>query len=430
MSIEEELQRQLHTRASAVRATPDLADLSGRIRTRESKATRRERFALGVALVVLAGSVGGLAGALVSRPAAKAQTSVKTGFNNGGGSGSSGDKGKTAPKEPTKMTGTTPRVAYSKQSANGMTLTAEVEQLASPVAITGAFSSSVECTTGELVFTTVGQSGSFGGGTSVAGLPALQADGLEILSSGDLQVSGGGEAWWVTVAVGAKVARVAAEDIGGSIVGATPSDGIAVIAGTLSGASAGAVQMSAVAEMGDGQPVESMGFLLGSGPMLAGGPDSAVSLKGCSVMGLKEQPSSASASQPADPSLAGASVIGAFEQAYSANQYLGFAANLAAVNDGGRLTSPVSSPASVGQAAATPSGGSLGLVDVHQVSFISASTADVVYSVSGGVMLSGTAQLGASGIWKVSLPTFCGDVLAGAIAEVPAGVSSACEADL
>jgi hypothetical protein len=68
-------------------------------------------------------------------------------------------------------------------------------------------------------------------------------------------------------------------------------------------------------------------------------------------------------------------------------------------------------------------------VVVQQVSFVSASVADVVYRPAGGVLYSGQAVLGPSGSWLVSLGTFCGDLRSGAVGgDVPSQVVAACAA--
>ena len=273
--------------------------------------------------------------------------------------------------------------------------------------------------------TTVGQSGSFGGGISVANLPKLDPDGLEILSSGILQVSGAGQVWWVATAVGSGVTRVAAESVGGSPVTSVPSDGISVIAGPVSNLSSD--EMSAVAESTGGD--ESLAFSLGSGPDAVGTVAAGSDASGCSALKLPSQPSSAAASQPAEPGLAAGSIIAAFEQADSANPLLGFAANLAAVNDGGRLSAATTTPngPAAKPRAEVPVSGS-GIVDVQQVSFLSDSAADVVYRVNGGVLLTGEAQLGTSGIWRVSVSTFCSNLASGIVrGDVPPAVVSDCD---
>ncbi|MGA2208115.1 MAG: hypothetical protein ABSH30_00615 [Acidimicrobiales bacterium] len=438
MSIEDELSRHLRSKAAAVRSAPDLDDLSGRIRARGRRAARRERIALGAAVIVLAASVGGLAGALASVHDAKTNNGLLA-----------RDEPSATPKTtshhtPAPPAGSNPseamgaRTVIDRQPAGGLSISATVQAFSAPVAITSQWSTASSCAHGEIVTTTVGQGGSFGGGTSVAQLPMLAPTGLEILDSGVLQVPGGGEEWWVTAAVGSAVTRVAAENVGGTPVTSQPSAGIAVVAGPMSGPSAGVDDMSAVAEGGAGD--ESLGFVLGSGPKAVGESSTVSDVSGCSALDLPAEPSSASSSQPAEPALAAGAIIAAFEQADSGNPLLGFAANLAAVNGGGLLSTaaPSSSSGTTGTqeapagAAAPPTpsraAASGGSVTVRQVSFLSASRAEVVYRVNGGVLLTGQAVLGASGIWRVSLATFCAGVRTGTVGgDIPTSVIAACQ---
>lgn len=426
MSFDDDLRRLLHAKAAGVRVAPDLGELGGRIRSSERRAARHERWALGAAAVVLAASLGGLAGAVVSSPRAKPSNSLSSRYT-AGGSQKPLPSSSMSPKHGSTRPGTSepvPRTVIDEQLPGGLSLTATVQRFVSPVAISGERGSSTECGAGEFVTTTVGQSGSFGGGISVAELPKLAPGGLEILSSGILQASGASPEWWVTATVGSGVIRVAAENVGAQPVTAVPSDGIVVIAGPVSQSG---VEMSAVAEGFTGD--ESLGFSLGSGPN-AVGTTSVGDEPGCSPLRLPFQPSSASSSQPTEPSLAASSIISAFEQADSANPLLGFAANLAAVNDGGQLSSPATTsgrpPSAKASAVAPTSGG--GIVDVQQVAFLSASMADVVYRVNDGVLLTGVAQLGPSGIWRMALDTFCSNLRSDIVeGDVPQGVLAACE---
>jgi hypothetical protein len=429
MSFEDELGRQLHAKATNVRVAPNPADLASRIRSAERRVARHERLALGAAVVVLAASLGGLAGAFASTPQAKPSNSESTRYTAGGTGPTTPGPPTTTPTGGNKPPGhATParRTAIDVQLAGGVSLTATVQPFGSPVAVSSEESATAECASGEIVTTTVGQSGSFGGGTSVAELPALGPGGLEILSSGILQASGSSQEWWVTTAVGSQVTTVAAENVGGVPVMSAPSDGIDVLAGPVPESSVSDGEMSAVAESAAGD--ESLAFSLGSGPEAVGTAAGVTELPGCSPLRLPSQPSSAAASQPAEPSLAAASVIASFEQADSANPLLGFAANLAAVSDGGRLSSPAEtskrSVAKPGSEAAASDGG---VVDVQQVTFLSASTADVVYHVENGVLFTGEAQLGPSGIWRMSFATFCSSLRAGIVeGDPPSGVVSAC----
>jgi hypothetical protein len=439
VSIEDELSRHLRAKAAAMRSAPDLDDLSGRIRARGRRAARRERMALGAAVIVLAASLGGLAGALASVHSAKANNGLLTGDEPSATPTTTSRHTPAPPTDPNSSADAIrARTIIDRRPARGLSISATVQPFAVPVAITSEWSTASSCVAGEIVTTTVGQGGSFGGGTSVAQLPTLTPTGLEILDSGVLQVPGGGQEWWVTAAVGSAVTRVAAENVGGTPVTSQPSAGIAVVAGPISGPNAGDDDMSAVAEGGAGD--ESLGFVLGSGPKAVGESTAVTDASGCSALGLPAEPSSASSSQPAEPALAAGAIIAAFEQADSGNPLLGFAANLAAVNGGGLLstaapsslsgTSGKQGDAPAGAAAPTaPSHGAAGgTVAVRQVSFLSASLAEVVYRLNGGVLLTGQAVLGASGIWRVSLATFCAGVRTDIVGgDIPSSVTAACQ---
>ncbi len=433
MSFEDGLSRQLAAKAASLRSTPDVGDLFQRISVRRGRARRLERFSVAAAVVVLAASLGGLAGALLNVPRAPERSSVASGDPAGGGP-------KTKPAQSGHPTtspsflgpvGAGPQIVIRRQLSSGFSVLATVQRFPAPVAVTSEWSAASECATGEIVTTTVGQDGSFAGGAAVARLPVLAPGGLEILSSGLLPVAGGGQEWWVAAAVGSDVSRVAAENVGGSAVTALPSSGIAVVAGPVTGAG-GVAAMSAVAETSSG--AASLGFLLGSGPKAVGESAATTDAAGCSIWRMQAGPASASSSEPADPELAAGSIIAAFAQADDANPLLGFGANLAAVDGGDRLSTatdtsvpPKTSPSAGGGGAAS-AGGSSGVV-VREVSFSSATEASVVYSVGDGVLYVGQADLGPSGSWRVSLTTFCSNLRAGAVGgEVPNGVLTACEA--
>jgi len=431
MSLEDELTRQLNAKATSVRPAPDLGDLYGRIGARERRVQRREKMTVAAAVILLAASLGGLVGALVSTPQGGQSNSVQTGYNPEARSSATRPGTTTPTGRHTGAPAASPRVVINRQLASGLSVVATVQPFSAPVAVMSEWSAASSCVSGEVVTTTVGQGGSFGGGTSVAQLPTLLPNGLEILSSGVLQVAGGGQEWWVTTAVGSGVERVAAENVGGTPVTVVPSAGIAVVAGAISGSSSSNIPMSAVAEGAGGD--SSLGFLLGSGPKAVGESSLGGDASGCTVLSLPAEPSSASSSQPADPELAAGSIIAAFDQADSANPLLGFAANLAAVSGGDALSAAVVPGTLVKQPAGTgdvtggsdaPGGG----LEVRQVSFLSASVADVIYRVNG-VLVTGEADLGPSGSWRVSLSTFCGNLRSGAVAgDIPSEVLAACQA--
>jgi hypothetical protein len=444
LSFEDDLSRQLHGRAAAVRVTADVDDLQYRIRNRAHRVQRRERLALSAAVVVLAASVGGLAGALVRVPHAGSKDASDSGYLNG--SSKPAPKHATAPAVQSRLSAPAPITVVNTALPGGLHVAATLQPLTRPLAITFQWNSSVECSKASILTTTVGQDGQFGGATAITSLPALSPSGLEILSSGILQVPGGGQVWWATVSVGTAVARVAAESIGGTPVAATPSRGVAVLAGPMSTSSNSAGDMSAVVEAADGQSLQSLAFVLGQDPIVVG-EAATRQVAGCSTASLPSAPDSATASQPADPQLDAGAIVASFEQAFSANTLLGFSANLAAVAGGETLTAPPAtstrttktsassdissdapkmSPATGAQASATSAEDGAGL-GIQQVSFTSARSATVVYTI-GTVSFTGLATLGADGIWRVAKETFCAAALAGLVQTVvPPNFIGACD---
>lgn len=431
MSFEEELSRQLSAKAAGLRSSPDVADLFRRIHLRRGRARRLERMSVAAAVVLLAASLGGLAGALVNAPRTPQNNSQASGYPTGGSKAQTAHRGHASTSPASKLSDASPQIVIRRQLASGFSVLATVQRFSVPVAITSEWSAGSECATGEIVTTTVGQDGSFAGGAAVARLPLLAPDGLEVLSSGLLPVAGGGQEWWVAAAVGSDVSRVAAENVGGSPVTVLPSSGIAVVAGPMTTTAGSLPTMSVAAESSAG--TSSLGFLLGSGPKAVQESGTTTSASGCSTWRMQASASSASSSQPADPELAAGSIIAAFAQADDANPLLGFAANLAAVDNGDRLSTasstfkpPKSSPGGGGAATGGAAGGG---VEVREVSFTSATTASVVYSAGDGVLYVGTSDLGSDGAWRVSLSTFCSNLRAGAVGgEVPSQVLNACGA--
>jgi hypothetical protein len=438
LSFEEDLSRQLHGRAAAVRVTADVDDLQYRIRHRAHRTQRRERLALSAAVVILAASVGGLVGAVVRVPRAGSKNAIGSGYLNGSTKPKSDHT--QSPRYTERLQVPAPTTVVDSALPGGLHVAATLQRLASPVAITFQWTDLIECANASVLTTTVGQDGQFGGATAVTSLPPLSPSGLEILSSGILQVPGGGQIWWATASVGSGVARVAVESLGGTPVAATPSDGIAVLAAPMSTASNSAGDMSAVAEAGDGQSLQSLAFVLGQDPIVIG-EAATRQVPGCTATSLPSAPASATGSQPADPQLDAAAIVASYEQAFSPNAFLGFSANLAAVSSGQNLTAPparsskasnkygdtpgeLKAPSISGPAGTSGTTAGLG---IRQVSFTSARSATVVYTI-GNVSFTGLATLGGDGIWRVSTATFCGAVLAGLVqTNVPADVVGACQ---
>lgn len=421
MNLEEELRRQLRAQAAGVRAEPDLDRLGTLIHRAELRAARRGRLAVTLAAVLAAASLGTLAGTLLSRPVALHPTITPTAGKGGLGGGTTRPPARhvTAPAPP--------RTIVSEQLAGGVSVTATLQPLGYPVGIesaSGAFSS---CAHGDLVTTSVGGGSSLGVGTGVSGLLPLGPGGLEVLSSGTVPTPTG-DLWWLTVAVGSDVSRLAAEG-GSGIVTATPSSGIAVLAGT--GASAGA-SVSAVGEDASGRSLMALQVLLGAGPKVVGQAGATPAgvrggAAGCSPVRLAA--TSSAAGQPPLPALAAEGIIVAYERAFSPDPWQGYASNLAAVADAAKLGYVASSSdgavTTAPAHAAPPAAGGMA-VSVRQVVFQSPRSAQVVYELSDGIWRVGTVRLGGDGTWRVSLDSYCAAVSSGAVLSVPASVAGAC----
>lgn len=391
MSLENDLQRHLRARAAAVRTAPDLGDLSARLRVAALRADRRDRRLVGAAAAVLALAVGGLAGALVTRPMVVPTTVQRTRGVIGPVPGARRQARMLAPPGHSSAT----RSSVLRLAVGGVSGLATVQSLPSPVAVMTSRSPEVSCSVADLVTTTVGRSGAFAGGAGVVGLPPLAPAGLEAVDSGVLPTATGAEVWWLTVATGSSVARVAAQGPGGQVVTATPSDGVALLAGVEATGVAGAREISAVAEGSQGGSLSSLGVLIGSGPKVVGeqAPSAAsrsIGGRSCDVLRLPPVASPAAVSQPTDVRLAAAAVVTAYEEAFA--------------------EPPAPSIASVGSGSAPGLPG----VTVKEVSFLSATKAEVVYRPAGGLWQTGLAVLGSGGRWVVARLLTCGSISGGA----------------
>ena len=247
-----------------------------------------------------------------------------------------------------------------------------------PVAVTSGLQPA-GCYAGELITTSVAKGSASASATGVARIQPLASNGLEVVNSGTVPSSGGLDLWWATVAVGSGVARVAAEEPGGTTDAMKPQNGIAVVGG-VTPASATPRFFSVVAENASGQSLHSIGFLTGWGPEAAGAAGSSglastaasaaqpQAVRSCEKTLGSGQQASTLGSQPAAPLLAAASVVAAFHQEYR----------------------------------------SAGPVDVSRISFLSARQAEVIYRVGTGLkapgrLRSGAALLRSDGVWRVAV---------------------------
>jgi hypothetical protein len=390
VSLESDLQRELRARASSLRVSPDLDDLSSRLQRVATRVEHRDRLLVGGAAVVLALAVGGLAGALATRPNVRPGVAEQS---RGVIVPGAGHHPRQRPRRFFAAPGGGARDV--RLSLAGVSLLATERPLASPVAVTTQWSSRTTCNPVELVTTTAGRSGAFAGGTGVVGLPPLGPSGFEVVDSGDLPTATGADVWWLTAAVGSSVARVAAEGPGGQVAAAAPHGGLALLAGVEPTGVAGPREISAVAENGLGHSLASLGVLIGSGPKAVGEqvPDwsSASSAAGrhgasqaaagsCDVVRLPPAVPSVTASLPADPRLAAAAVVTAYEEAFQ-----------------GALVNPTTVGPATGEYAMPLPG-----VTVREVSFLTATRAEVVYRVTGGLWRTGLAVLTGGSRWTVS----------------------------
>ncbi len=414
-AVEELLRRGLEARAASISPSPDPVDLARRIERAEASSGRGRLLATAAAVVVAAAVGGGVGAALVpSPPAQHLSAAAKTGSQAGPlPRGPQVSRRHRSPRAAGPSASAGPVVALARETSSGARLVATPAQLA-PVAITSGSSPS-GCFAAELVSTSASSDGAVAGATGVVDLQPLAADGLELVDSGTAPAEKGVDLWWATVAVGSKVARVAAEQPNGSIDAMKPVGGIAVLGGLVPTQSADGF-FSLVAETPSGRPIHSIGFLAGSGPKAwgaASAPKSTAS--GCLTPGSGAGLLSTLASQPASPLLAGSSVLASFHQAYTAGLPAGLAENVATVVAGSGLLRaagaiakrPTTGAGSPGPAALADQ------VEVARVAFLSSARAEVIYRAASGGWRTGMAVLGGSGIWKVSRTSFCGSLTGG-----------------
>lgn len=446
---EQLLREAFASRAAAVHVEADYASLERRIRRWQRARERRSHLGLAAVVVLLAGVVGGVVASFVPSVPPQSALYTSSSGNQGGplprGATRSG-AGKTTPGSSTSRAtagrveqgladygamGGQP-VTIARTTSTGVRLSA-TGRWAPRVSVTSGLSSS--CYGYEVVSTSVSAKGASAGAIGVVGLQSLGPDGLEVVNSGSVAYSSSRALWWATIAVGPAVARVAAEEPGGSTDATQPTAGLAVIGGRARPAEVGRF-FSVVAESASGRPLHSVGFLADWGPTLVGsvasGSSPRASGAGCGAASASSLATS-SGSQPAAPLLAASSVLAAFHQAWTPSGGAWLKERLSTVLDGGGLLSakgaksaasvPVPSPAAVPGASVA-----LGRVDVSRVQFAAADRATVVYRLDGGPWQTGTAVLGQTGKWLLSRRTFCSGLLdsASPLAWAPPRVVTAC----
>lgn len=369
----------LNARAAMVRSEPDLADLTRRMEG-ERRTRPRVHLVTAAAALVVAAAGGGLLGSQLAGTRTERTVLSAAGGDEAGALPEAprvshqehmGPANRTSMRPGSMLQ---PATAIERRTTAGTQLTAlAVSQVPVFVLSGSSFSG---CYRGELVKTTAAGAGAVGKGSGVVALPPLARTGLEVVDSGTVAGSDGRAVWWATVAVGAGVARVAAEQPDGVEDAMRPEDGLAVVGG-IAPVDEVSRYFSVVAEDASGRSLHSIGFLAGSGPRVAG-PARAVAASGsastgCTAAGEVLSDAATRGSQPASPLLAVASVMTAFDTTYA--------------------------------------GVRGGAVVVRAVTFLSASSADVVYAFGAGPPRTGTATRSASGNWRVTAATICADEL-------------------
>lgn len=421
-ALEEALRQALASRAESVRAEPDPFGLAQRIADSGGRSARRARLMLVASVIALGGTLGGILAAVMTPDRPQSAFLSSSGGDQGGRlptgpSSRDGGPGGAGPAHAALAPAVRPSPDIARNTAAGVALEASATWMA-PVDLTAGPASS-GCYAYELVTTSATErtaTGTVAGGASgVVGIDPLQATGLEVVDSGDVLASGGKALWWATVAVGGRVARVAAEEPSGGTDAMRPEAGIAVLGGIVPDADASRY-FSVVAETPSGEALASIGFQLGWGSERGGGASSG-SLRassGCAEVSGSADSRATAGSVPASPLLAASSVVAAFDQAYGAGGPGGLSERLGAVRG---LRVPGEQAAGAGRSA----------VLVKAVRFLSARTAEVIYRVGSRPWETGTASRVEAGRWEVTKATFCGDATAGVLAQrVVSGLGSAC----
>jgi hypothetical protein len=445
MSIEEDLRRSLAERGATVRTAPDDADLTSRVRRVTRRSQRVNRLAQVAALIVAAGSVGGVLGAFANRPTNQLRVVSSLSHPTFGPAASSKTaKPSSAPGPAAPAAAHLPQATAGGPSADlldvpvyhaltrdGLAVDWSVSAPSSPVGVALGTGTASACLSIHIVSAVVSSNGvPLAAGAGVIGLPPLQASGLAVVSSGAFGSPGKPSGWWTIVQTGSAASRVAVEFPWGEIEeAATVNDGgVAVLAGLdPAGYSVGsdAELASVVAETANGWSINSLGFLLGGGPDIAGEstattpgstarcgmtPGATASLGSVAGTGTGATATfgSSVAAVPPAPLVAAGAVVQAFEQAYTVNPLFGLSANLAAVDLGADLGCP-SGETLAASSSVHEDGLTLPGARVFTIDFLSSTEAVVLYQEGSARAETGTAVL-ANGVWKVSRATYCQDM--------------------
>ena len=429
--FEDLLHRSLGERAASVRTAPDEGDLRRRIHRSQRVTARRQRRAMVAALVVVAGSAGGVAGAVATRPNGVTTQRVDAPLSTSGPHSAHGGPGPghVASTTSSSVPLAAPSVVH-RATLDGVTVEWLVSSLAQAVEVVPGSGGAPTCSKVAVVSLTIAAGTPVAGDSGVVGLPAVRPEGLAVVSSGSFgspgtpgtagatpSAAGGSSGWWAIVEAGSAASDVAVQFPSGAVVRAPLSaDGVAVVASLApAGVSASSLPQyaSAVAEGGT-RALGSLEFLLGGGLAVvdaADAPAGAAAMASCPLAAAVAASPGVGAlgtgSGPPAPLVAAGDVVAAYSQAYDIDPLLGLTWNFSAVDLGSTLGCPVETlPGTTGSRS---DGLAAPAVAVEAVAFTSPVEAIVVYQRGSGLLETGTASL-AGGAWKVGRATYCADM--------------------
>jgi hypothetical protein len=432
--FEDLLRRAMSERAASVRTAPDERDVMRRIRRAERASTRTQRAALVAALVVVAGSAGGVLGAVASRPAGVPL--VQSADSPGTGASTSEEKHSHSATPPPAFAGASEAgataganaqvPAVQQESLGGVSVDWLTTPLEQPVLVVPGSGQSSTCSKAAVVSLTVAVGAPVASASGVVGLPSLQPDGLAVVSSGSFATSHG-SGWWAIVEAGSAAQDVAVQFPSGAVVRApVASGGVAVVASTAPAGSATAGSLVSGSAVADGatRAMGSLEFFFGGGIEavdLANGPTAGSAASGCAMAAALTSGGTGlgRAAGPPAALVAAGDVVSAYAQAYDVDPLLGWSSSFAAVDLGSSVGCPVESLP--GSTIDTLDGLAAPAVQVEAVAFTSTTAAIVVYKRTGKPLLeTGTATL-VDGTWKVGSAGYCSDLQASAASASPAG---------
>jgi hypothetical protein len=464
VTFDDDLRDRLQARAASLRTAADPVDLAARIEAAEAGLRRRQRLVVGVALVVLAGSLGSLGGAYIVHADARVDR-VGVTYASAALGKLAGPVGRQHPRasggEPPhsrpgafSSTGphrTGPTHLVERETGAGVSLVATEEPLPTPVELTGSGAGAPLCASGVVVTAEVGVAGVLGGGEAVVGFPGLGHAGLEVVTSGALSTPIG-RAIWSVVAVGTGVREVTLRLPRGGSDEMTPRSGIALLAAIApaprAAPQASAVTARVVATGPHGAPLATIRVAVGSGPAVTAPSPRETAERAAARPGSRSRDrdgvdagdssrafggatprlGAVRSCRPAPGPLSGqsgsvlsageiaeeASVVSAFEGAYAPDPAFGEIGRLAEVEGGTGLLGTVELP----EASRVPRSPLGAGITVYSVDLLGGSrargrpvarTAEVGYKLGSGPPELGRAVLQA-GRWVVARATYCADL--------------------